>query len=90
MSIEVVWSIEEFLLILPDTCLKTLVQNFSARLQLLWLIFSEHLVTFQGQLLRFLRSLKDKGKKLFLMTNSPYHFVDGGMRYLMEVIHIIE
>uniref|UniRef100_M4ETK6 Pectate lyase superfamily protein domain-containing protein n=1 Tax=Brassica campestris TaxID=3711 RepID=M4ETK6_BRACM len=37
-----------------------------------------------GQLLRFLRSLKDKGKKLFLMTNSPYHFVDGGMRYLME------
>lgn len=23
------------------------------------------------------------------MTNSPYHFVDGGMRYLMEVIHII-
>ncbi|KFK32696.1 hypothetical protein AALP_AA6G277000 [Arabis alpina] len=37
-----------------------------------------------GQLLRFLRSLKDKGKKLFLLTNSPYHFVDGGMRYLME------
>ncbi|CAN8284062.1 unnamed protein product [Cochlearia groenlandica] len=28
--------------------------------------------------------LKDKGKKLFLMTNSPYHFVDGGMRFLME------
>ncbi|XP_010472379.2 PREDICTED: 5'-nucleotidase domain-containing protein DDB_G0275467-like isoform X2 [Camelina sativa] len=37
-----------------------------------------------GQLLRFLRMLKDKGKKLFLLTNSPYHFVDGGMRYLME------
>ncbi|VVB08836.1 unnamed protein product [Arabis nemorensis] len=37
-----------------------------------------------GQLLHFLRSLKDKGKKLFLLTNSPYHFVDGGMRYLLE------
>ncbi|XP_010525764.1 PREDICTED: 5'-nucleotidase domain-containing protein DDB_G0275467 isoform X2 [Tarenaya hassleriana] len=37
-----------------------------------------------GQLLRFLRMLKDKGKKLFLLTNSPYHFVDGGMRFLME------
>jgi len=44
----------------------------------------------QGQLLRFLRMLKDKGKKLFLLTNSPYNFVDGGMRFLMEVIHIIE
>jgi HAD superfamily 5'-nucleotidase-like hydrolase len=43
-----------------------------------------------GQLLRFLRMLKDKGKKLFLLTNSPYNFVDGGMRFLMEVIHIIE
>jgi hypothetical protein len=28
--------------------------------------------------------LKDKGKKLFLLTNSPYNFVDGGMRFLME------
>ncbi|KAG7571936.1 HAD-like superfamily [Arabidopsis suecica] len=37
-----------------------------------------------NQLLRFLRMLKDKGKKLFLLTNSPYHFVDGGMRFLME------
>jgi HAD superfamily 5'-nucleotidase-like hydrolase len=37
-----------------------------------------------GQLLRFLRMLKDKGKKLFLLTNSPYNFVDGGMRFLME------
>ncbi|CAE6005124.1 unnamed protein product [Arabidopsis arenosa] len=40
--------------------------------------------TSQNQLLRFLRMLKDKGKKLFLLTNSPYHFVDGGMRFLME------
>ncbi|KAG9143330.1 hypothetical protein Leryth_018598 [Lithospermum erythrorhizon] len=37
-----------------------------------------------SQVLRFLRMLKDKGKKLFLMTNSPYYFVDGGMRYVLE------
>ncbi|KAI5675663.1 hypothetical protein M9H77_06613 [Catharanthus roseus] len=37
-----------------------------------------------GQLLNFLRMLKDKGKKLFLLTNSPYYFVDGGMRFLLE------
>ncbi|KAI3867169.1 hypothetical protein MKW92_010635, partial [Papaver armeniacum] len=29
-------------------------------------------------ILRFLKMLKEKGKKLFLMTNSPYYFVDGG------------
>lgn len=34
MSIEVVWSIEEFLLILPDTCLKTQVHVFKPAFQL--------------------------------------------------------
>ncbi|XP_021895165.1 5'-nucleotidase domain-containing protein DDB_G0275467-like [Carica papaya] len=37
-----------------------------------------------GQLLRFLRMLREKGKKLFLLTNSPHNFVDGGMRFIME------
>lgn len=37
-----------------------------------------------GQLLQFLRMLKEQGKKLFLMTNSPYYFVDGGMRFMLE------
>ncbi|KAA3490244.1 5'-nucleotidase domain-containing protein isoform X1 [Gossypium australe] len=37
-----------------------------------------------GQLLRFLRILKEKGKKLFLLTNSPYYFVDGGMQFMLE------
>lgn len=37
-----------------------------------------------GQLLGFLRMLRDKGKKLFLLTNSPYYFVDGGMSFLLE------
>ncbi|XP_057966864.1 uncharacterized protein LOC131157037 isoform X2 [Malania oleifera] len=37
-----------------------------------------------GQLLRFLKMLREKGKRLFLLTNSPYYFVDGGMRFLLE------
>ncbi|KAF8392966.1 hypothetical protein HHK36_021207 [Tetracentron sinense] len=37
-----------------------------------------------GQVLRFLKMLREKGKKLFLLTNSPYYFVDGGMRYMLE------
>ncbi|XWS27258.1 hypothetical protein CRYUN_Cryun26dG0099300 [Craigia yunnanensis] len=37
-----------------------------------------------GQLLHFLRMLKEKGKKLFLLTNSPYYFVDGGMQFMLE------
>ncbi|PON48436.1 Purine 5'-nucleotidase [Parasponia andersonii] len=37
-----------------------------------------------GQLLHFLKMLRKKGKKLFLLTNSPYYFVDGGMRFLLE------
>lgn len=37
-----------------------------------------------SQLLRFLKMLKEKGKKIFLLTNSPYYFVDGGMRFLLE------
>ncbi|XP_041999251.1 5'-nucleotidase domain-containing protein DDB_G0275467-like isoform X2 [Salvia splendens] len=38
-----------------------------------------------GQLLRFLRMLREKGKKLFLLTNSPFYFVDGGMRFMLQV-----
>nr|XP_029118690.1 5'-nucleotidase domain-containing protein DDB_G0275467 isoform X2 [Elaeis guineensis] len=38
-----------------------------------------------SQLLCFLKMLKQKGKKLFLLTNSPYYFVDGGMRFMLEV-----
>ncbi|XXG58504.1 hypothetical protein AAC387_Pa04g0805 [Persea americana] len=37
-----------------------------------------------GQVLRFLRMLRENGKKLFLLTNSPYYFVDGGMRFMLE------
>ncbi|XP_043815779.1 5'-nucleotidase domain-containing protein DDB_G0275467 isoform X3 [Manihot esculenta] len=37
-----------------------------------------------GQLLHFLRMLREKGKKLFLLTNSPYYFVDGGMDFMLE------
>uniref|UniRef100_A0A0A9DSB9 Uncharacterized protein n=1 Tax=Arundo donax TaxID=35708 RepID=A0A0A9DSB9_ARUDO len=31
--------------------------------------------------------LREKGKKLFLLTNSPFYFVDGGMCYLLEDQH---
>ncbi|XP_050130588.1 uncharacterized protein LOC126607154 isoform X4 [Malus sylvestris] len=37
-----------------------------------------------GQLLHFLKMLREKGKKLFLLTNSPYYFVDGGMTFMLE------
>ncbi|WJX96744.1 hypothetical protein P8452_77909 [Trifolium repens] len=37
-----------------------------------------------GKILCFLKMLKEKGKKLFLLTNSPYSFVDGGMRFMLE------
>ncbi|GJM98754.1 hypothetical protein PR202_ga15791 [Eleusine coracana subsp. coracana] len=40
-----------------------------------------------SQVFRFLKMLKEKGKKLFLLTNSPFYFVDGGMRYLLEDQH---
>ncbi|XP_021731400.1 5'-nucleotidase domain-containing protein DDB_G0275467-like [Chenopodium quinoa] len=36
------------------------------------------------QLYCFLKMLRDKGKKMFLLTNSPYYFVDGGLRFLLE------
>lgn len=36
------------------------------------------------RVLNFLKMLKEKGKKLFLLTNSPYYFVDGGMRFMLE------
>ncbi|XP_039795272.1 5'-nucleotidase domain-containing protein DDB_G0275467-like isoform X2 [Panicum virgatum] len=41
----------------------------------------------KSQVFRFLKMLREKGKKLFLLTNSPFHFVDGGMRYLLEDQH---
>lgn len=37
-----------------------------------------------GQLFHFLKMLREHGKKLFLLTNSPYYFVDGGMSFLLE------
>ncbi|CAL9095732.1 unnamed protein product [Musa textilis] len=37
-----------------------------------------------SQVLGLLKKLKAKGKKLFLLTNSPYYFVDGGMRFMLE------
>ncbi|XP_051127518.1 uncharacterized protein LOC127248960 [Andrographis paniculata] len=37
-----------------------------------------------GQMLRFIRMLRENGKKLFLLTNSPFYFVDGGMRFMLE------
>jgi 5' nucleotidase family len=40
---------------------------------------------FQERMLQFLQKLKEKGKKLFLLTNSPFYFVDGGMSYMLEV-----
>ncbi|KAH9654190.1 HAD-superfamily hydrolase subfamily IG 5'-nucleotidase [Citrus sinensis] len=40
-----------------------------------------------GQVLQLVKMLREKGKKLFLLTNSPYYFVDGGMRFMLEVIY---
>ncbi|CAJ1944903.1 unnamed protein product [Sphenostylis stenocarpa] len=37
-----------------------------------------------GKIIRFLKMLRERGKKLFLLTNSPYYFVDGGMRFMLE------
>lgn len=55
---------------------------------ILWLIvricsFMEWI--FQGKILRFLKMLRERGKKLFLLTNSPYYFVNEGMRFMLEV-----
>lgn len=44
----------------------------------------------QSQVFRFLKTLREKGKKLFLLTNSPFYFVDGGMSYLLEVLSIFK
>lgn len=40
----------------------------------------------QSKVLKFLKMLKENGKKVFLLTNSPYYFVDGGMHFLLEVL----
>ncbi|KAF7806582.1 5'-nucleotidase domain-containing protein [Senna tora] len=37
-----------------------------------------------GKIFQFLKNLRERGKKLFLLTNSPFNFVDGGMRFMLE------
>lgn len=39
----------------------------------------------QTAVVEMLKSLKERGKKLFILTNSPFPFVDGGMRFLFQV-----
>jgi hypothetical protein len=39
----------------------------------------------QPGVIQQLKRLKASGKKLFILTNSPFFFVDGGMRYLFQV-----
>jgi len=42
----------------------------------------------QPKVVEFLQVLKERGKKLFILTNSPFPFVDGGMRFLFQVLSI--
>ncbi|KAI5078623.1 hypothetical protein GOP47_0006294 [Adiantum capillus-veneris] len=44
---------------------------------------AKYLVKSQG-VVQMLRNLKNSGKSLFLLTNSPFPFVDGGMKYMFE------
>ncbi|MCO5558569.1 hypothetical protein L7F22_012154 [Adiantum nelumboides] len=44
---------------------------------------AKYLVKSQG-VVQMLRNLKSSGKRLFLLTNSPFPFVDGGMKYMFE------
>eukprot|EP00250_Pteridium_aquilinum_P001422 c11618_g1_i2 orf=584-2458(-) len=44
---------------------------------------ARYLVKSQG-VVQMLRNLKNSGKHLFLLTNSPFPFVDGGMRYMFQ------
>lgn len=44
---------------------------------------AKYLVKSQG-VVQMLRNLKNMGKRLFLLTNSPFPFVDGGMRYMFQ------
>ncbi|CAM6012545.1 unnamed protein product [Sphagnum balticum] len=37
-----------------------------------------------NDLVKLLKMLKQRGKKLFVLTNSPFPFVDGGMCYLFQ------
>ncbi|KAJ0091531.1 hypothetical protein Patl1_14438 [Pistacia atlantica] len=64
-----------------EACLiADIVQHFvDAKLE-----FDASYIYQDGQVLRFLRMLKERGKRLFLLTNSPYYFVDGGMRFMLE------
>lgn len=43
----------------------------------------KYLVKSEG-LVRMLRNLKERGKSLFLLTNSPFPFVNGGMQYMFQ------
>jgi len=62
------------------------IELFYFTIESLWFFFFCHLWwIFQGKILRFLKMLRERGKKLFLLTNSPYYFVDGGMRFMLEV-----
>lgn len=36
-------------------------------------------------MIEMLKTLKQRGKKLFILTNSPFPFVDGGMKFLFQV-----
>jgi hypothetical protein len=40
---------------------------------------------FLGQ---FLERLRAAGKKIFLLTNSPFPFVDAGMKHLLVCLHV--
>lgn len=44
------------------------------------------LAKLQCKMFEFLETLKEGGKKLFMLTNSPFYFVDGGMRFMLEVL----
>ncbi|KAE8713984.1 hypothetical protein F3Y22_tig00110202pilonHSYRG00103 [Hibiscus syriacus] len=37
-----------------------------------------------GPVITLSKDVKGEGKKIFLLTNSPYYFVDGGMQFLLE------
>lgn len=43
-------------------------------------------VNLQPKLIEMLHTLKERGKKMFILTNSPFPFVDSGMKFLFQVI----
>eukprot|EP00249_Psilotum_nudum_P021412 c28101_g12_i1 orf=665-1696(-) len=44
---------------------------------------AKYLVKSDG-VVKLLRALKERGKRLFLLTNSPFPFVNGGMSYMFQ------